>query len=198
MNRFEQKYQNKSSEELKTIISDKSTFVEDARLAAHNILQSRGEMSAQEQVDIKNAPSKVPHKAHSQTPKSTSYLTTDINAPELHSKKVITIFSVLFSTIFGAVLLMYNMKASGNAKMRLPVLVFGILYTLLSIITIAQLDIQSNIAFIFNFLGAGILNELFWNKYIGKETKYRQRSWVKPAVISLLIITPFVLAMIYA
>lgn len=117
--------------------------------------------------------------------------------PQLHSKRVITVFSGLFSTIFGAVLLMYNMKQTNNPKGRIHVLLFGIIWTVGSILTINYLELPGNLTIIFNLLGAGILNEYFWNRFIGKELKFRKRSWVKPAIISVVITIPFILAVMY-
>jgi hypothetical protein len=45
--------------------------------------------------------------------------------------------------------------------------------------------------------GALILTKLFWDKYVGKETKFRTKPIWKPLVISILITIPFVLALIY-
>lgn len=59
------------------------------------------------------------------------------------------------------------------------------------------LNIQANLAIVLNLVGATILTEFFWNKKLGKETKYRKRSWLKPAIISVIITIPFILAIIY-
>ena len=40
----------------------------------------------------------------------TDYSTNDLNAPQLYSKRVVMLFSAIFSTIFGAVLMMSNFK----------------------------------------------------------------------------------------
>ncbi len=117
--------------------------------------------------------------------------------PKLYSKRVIYVFSVLFSTIFGTVILMSNLKQIGNSKGRLEVLVFGIIYTLGSFITLTNIEMQANFGLPLNILGGLILNEFFWNRYIGKDTEFEKKSWHKPAIISGLICLPFVLAMFY-
>ncbi len=48
-----------------------------------------------------------------------------------------------------------------------------------------------------NGAGAFIMTMVFWNKYIGKETKFRVKPIWKPLVISILITIPFLLAIIY-
>jgi Na+-transporting methylmalonyl-CoA/oxaloacetate decarboxylase gamma subunit len=128
---------------------------------------------------------------------NTNYLTEVPEDLELHSKRVIYVFSTVFSSIFGAVLLMYNMKQTDNQKGRIQVLIFGILYTIAGIVIINQLNINTNLTLLFNIMGAVILNEYFWNKYIGKHIKFRHRSWIKPAIISVIIIIPFILAIMY-
>ena len=201
-NRFLKKFESKSDSELERIINDKETFVEQARIAAIEILKERNghtESTEKAETEMKAAQEKkvVAQQQVAEEEKKKSFVTDDLEAPELHSKRVITIFAAIFSTIFGAVLMMQNFKEVGNNKARNQVLVFGILYTIASILIINALNIQANLAIVLNFGGAAILTEFFWNKQLGKEIKYRKRSWVKPAIISVIITIPFVLALIY-
>ena len=198
-NRFLKKFEYKSDSELERIINDKETFVEQARIAAIEILKERNgqtESTKKAEAEMKSAQERkvaAQQKAEEEEKKK-SFVTDDPEAPELHSKRVITMFSAIFSAIFGAVLMMHNFKEVGNSKARNQVLVFGILYTIASILIINALNIQ---AIALNFTGAAILTEFFWNKQLGKEIKYRKRSWIKPAIISVIITIPFVLAVIY-
>ena len=116
--------------------------------------------------------------------------------PQLYSKRVIMAFSVLFSTIFGAAILMSNMKQLRNTKARLQVLLFGILYSVGQVFTINSMS-STNLSIPLNILGGVILNEYFWNRYIGKEREYLKKSWLKPAIISGLITVPFLLGLIF-
>ncbi|MUP44682.1 hypothetical protein E0K83_02855 [Gramella sp. BOM4] len=118
--------------------------------------------------------------------------------PALYSKRVIYLFSVIFSTIFGTVILMSNLKQLGEKKARMEVLVFGIIFTIGTAITLNTVQLQTNLGLPLNILGGVILNEFFWNRYIGKETEFEKKSWHKPAIISTLITLPFVAAMLYA
>jgi hypothetical protein len=201
-NRFLKKFESKSDSELEQIINDKETFVEQARIAAIEILKERNgqtESTEKAETEIKATQERkiaVQQKVVEEEKKK-SFVTDDPNGHELHSKRVITIFSAIFSTIFGAVLMMHNFKEVGNNKARNQVLVFGILYTVASILIINALNIQANLAIVLNFGGAAILTEFFWNKQLGKEIKYRKISWIKPAIISVIITIPFVLALIY-
>jgi len=201
-NIFLKKFKSKSDAELEQIIIDKNRFVEQATIAAIEILKERNtksEITTKAENEIKAAQ----EKKRTSQPKvvekkeKINFVTNDPDAPKLHSKLVVTIFSAIFSTIFGAALLMKNLSETGNSKARIPVLVFGILYTLATILIIELLNIHM-FAVVLNFGGAEILTSYFWNKHIGKETKYRKRSWVKPAIISIVISIPFLLAFIFA
>ncbi|CAL68433.1 hypothetical protein [Christiangramia forsetii] len=117
--------------------------------------------------------------------------------PELYSKRVITAFSLIFSTIFGAVILMSNLKKKGEKRGRIQVLIFSIIYTTGMIITIHSLA-TTNLTIPLNILGAIILNEYFWNRYLGKDIEFEKKSWLKPAIISVTVIIPFIVALFYA
>ncbi|WP_405384119.1 hypothetical protein [Maribacter sp. LLG6340-A2] len=201
-NKFIEKFQTKTNSELEYILENKEKYNEKAISASIHILTERNGKTTkietvENEIQIAKEKKIVQQKKVAEETKKKSFLTVDPNAPELHSKKVIMLFSAIFSTIFGAVLLMYNMKQTDNSKGRIQVLIFGILYTVATIAIIDLLNIKTNLALIFNFAGAGILTEYFWNKFIGKEFKYRKRSWVKPAIISVLIVIPIFLAIIY-
>tara|TARA_R110002049_G_scaffold16388_8_gene65346 strand:+ start:4485 stop:5102 length:618 start_codon:yes stop_codon:yes gene_type:complete len=201
-NKFLEKFRSKPETELERIINDKKSFTEQARIAAIEILKERnGETEftkgAEKEVVVSQERKEAIEQKLSEEKKKDSFLTDDLDAPELHSKRVITMFAAIFSTIFGAVLMMHNFKAVGNIKARNQVLVFGILYTVASILIINSLNIRTNLAVILNLGGAIVLTELFWNKQLGKNIRYRKRSWVKPAIISVIITIPFLLAIIY-
>ncbi|WP_300439601.1 hypothetical protein [Christiangramia sp.] len=117
--------------------------------------------------------------------------------PELYSKRVITAFCILFSTIFGAVILMSNLKKKDEQKGKLQVLFFSIIYTAGMIFTVAYTK-SSNFTILLNILGAIILNEYFWNRYLGKDIEFEKKSWVKPALISITVTIPFIIALLYA
>lgn len=201
-NIFLKKFESKSDSDLERIINDKETFVEQARIAAIEILKERNgqtEFTEKAETEMRAAQEKkgAAQQKVTEEEKKKSFVTDEPEAPELHSKRVITMFAAIFSTIFGAVLMMHNFKEVGNNKAKNKVLVFGVLYTIASILIINALNIQSNLAVVLNLGGAAILTEFFWNKQLGKEIKYRKRSWVKPAIISVIITIPFLLALIY-
>lgn len=116
--------------------------------------------------------------------------------PELYSKRVIIAFSLIFSTIFGAVILMSNLKQKGEQRGRLQVLIFSIIYTIGMIFTINSLA-TTQLTIPLNILGALILNEYFWNRYLGKDIPFEKKSWIKPALVSITVTIPFIIALIY-
>ncbi len=125
----------------------------------------------------------------------TKNIVEDLDAPELYSPRAIWGFSVFFTVIFGAVLLALNIA---DKKAKGMVIGFGILYTA-AVIVIVNLLPQTNSGIVIglNAGGALILTKLFWDKYVGAETKFRTKAIWKPLIISILITIPFLLAIIY-
>lgn len=117
--------------------------------------------------------------------------------PLLYSKKLILVFSGLFSILFGAVLFLSNLKRLGEKKVFYQVLVFVIIYVSGMIFTLSSIKGGTNFSLPLNLLGGFILTEYFWNGYLGKEIEYKKKSWIKPALISLGISIPAFLALLY-
>ena len=122
----------------------------------------------------------------------------DENSPTLYSDKVIYVFSVLFTVLFGGILFAINLKEIGNKKGIAPSVIFSLLYTVLSIYILDLINASSGIGLIFSGIGALILNKIFWNKYIGKDIAYHKKSFVKPLIIALIIFTPLIILIIWA
>jgi len=201
-NIFLDKFKDKSNSELEYIIENRKNYNKSAVLASIQLLKERNPESnkivekVEEEISFEAKKAIATQKKESVKIKKFNPITEDPEAPELHSKKVIMLFSGIFSTIFGAVLMMYNMKATHNQKGRIQVLIFGILYTILTIIIVDTFKVRSPFPIALNLCGAAILNEYFWNKFIGKEKKHRKRSWVRPLFISILITLLFISAYI--
>ncbi|MEO9572227.1 MAG: hypothetical protein ABJH82_00340 [Polaribacter sp.] len=112
----------------------------------------------------------------------------DLEQPFLYSKKTIQGFTIFFTTIFGAILLMKNLKEMNKPKARIQVLVFGIVYTIFSAIILDILPKSFFMTLIFNLIGYAVLVEFFWNKHLGKNLKYRKKQIWLPLIISLAIL----------
>ncbi len=108
----------------------------------------------------------------------------ELSLPILYSKRAIQGFTVFFSTIFGAILLMQNLKEMNKPIARNQVLVFGVSYTIASIILLNYLPKMFFVTLLFNLLGYAILSEYFWNKNLGNQLKYKKKEIWKPLTIS--------------
>lgn len=117
--------------------------------------------------------------------------------PLLYSKKLILIFSGLFSVIFGAALLLSNLKRQDEKKGIYQVILFVIIYVAGMVYSISSMQIGSNLSLPLNLLGGVFLTEYFWNRYLGKDMEYEKKSWIKPTLISLGISIPAFLALVY-
>lgn len=111
--------------------------------------------------------------------------------PELYSKTIILVFAVLFSTIFAAALLISNLRNLKKNKAAIWVLLFTIGYLIATAVVMQSLKLDLSLTLIANVIGAAILNEYFWNQYIGKDLEFKKKSWMKPALISVVIVLSF-------
>ncbi len=201
-NHFSNRMVDKTDLELESIVSNDQSYVEEARQAAIWELERRNLKSdivvkAEEEIQSMQIKREERRKEKVEFFKKDPNIADDPNLPELYSKRAIAMFSVFFTIIFGAVLLMHNMKKTENEKLRIAVLVFGIVYTGMMIVIMNSIKTMHNLALVFNSAGAIILTELFWNKQIGKGFKYRKKGILKPLIISILITIPFLLAIFY-
>ena len=121
-------------------------------------------------------------------------LVTDQNAPLLYSKGAIRGFSGVFSVIFGAVLLSSNIT---DRSKKLTVIGFGIIFTAITIVIVNYTPAPLYCVLILNTAGGLGLITTFWDKYIGKKTKYRRKPVWKPLIISTIIIIALLLAFLY-
>lgn len=121
-------------------------------------------------------------------------IVTDFSAPQLYSRRVILIFSLLFSVLFGGILLAINLKTVNNKKAILPVLFFSVAFFAF-ILCILYLfpDISRLFTVPLNILGAYILQKSFWKDYINKDFLYRTKPFWEPLIIDILI---FILAVV--
>lgn len=120
----------------------------------------------------------------------------DQDAPEYYSKTAIYTFSILFSVFFGSFLLAANCRDAG--KSGWPTIIFGLLYTALTIATLNYFNANTLFTFIANTVGVLLMYELLWAKNIGDETKYRAKSILKPSIVAAIIFIPYFAIMIYA
>jgi hypothetical protein len=198
--RFKEIMAKKSDDGLMDYLVNYKKYTPDAVTAAVDELKSRGrEFNEQEIIDIKE---KIDSLVKADKEEDTLWgndswkakVVTDPNAPLLYSKGTIRGFCVVFTTIFGAVLLSSNI---GNTKKKWTVIGFGIIYTGLTILIANVIPTNTFWVLLLNTAGGLGLTTTFWDKYVGKETQYRAKPIWKPLIISVIITIPFLLAIIY-
>ena len=190
-NSFSKKMKSKSNQELETIFDQKNNYTDEAIQAVIWELEDRNLI---EKSEVSYIESQIKNKEIIETEIDINKSPFEgLELPFLYSKKAIQGFTIFFSTIFGAVLLMSNFKATNNLKARNQVLIFGIGYTILSTVFLNFLPRMFFLTLLFNFVGYAILIEFFWNKTLGKDIEYRKKQIWKPLLISIAILIVFVL-----
>ncbi len=120
----------------------------------------------------------------------------DPTVPAYYSKMGIWWFSILFSVLFGAILLALNLQ---NRRDKWVVIGFGITYLIFTFTILEQLEPRyaSSSSFILNAIGGAVLQTYFWNKYLGMRTIYKRKSILIPVVIALAVAIPLVVLSLY-
>ena len=189
-NSFTKKMSAKSNTELEKIFENKSDYTDEAIQAVIWELENRNLI---EKTEISYLETQVNSEV-TETSTSKEDLENDespfeeLVVPILYSKKAILGFSILFSTIFGVVLLMSNLKAMNKPKARVEVLVFGIAYIFFSIVLFNYLPKTFFIPILFNIIGYAVLTEYYWNRNLGKDLQHRKKEIWKPLIISISMI----------
>jgi hypothetical protein len=194
----------KSAEELKDIAVNFNIYRGALVAAAKQELSNRGiELSEEEKLKIEELKNKRKQAAFENVNSNRTWhlfntnwklnIVADVNAPQLYSRQVINIFSILFSVLFGGVLLAINLKTVNHKKAILPVLIYSIGYNVLMIYVINYMinsipASRTGLTLVFNMLGAIILYNFFWGRYIGKDFRYRTKPFWIPLLIGILII----------
>lgn len=115
----------------------------------------------------------------------------DIDAPEFYSQTAIYVFSILFSVLFGSVMMAINLKNS-QKQWTWPIL-FGLAFTI-GFIFLGQFlpNSSTGLSLIVNAVGVTIMYQIFWNKHIGKDTKYRAKPIWIPLIIGIILMVPLI------
>jgi hypothetical protein len=115
----------------------------------------------------------------------------------IYSRNSIWVFSFFFSTIFGGVLLMQNLKDIGKPREANLVLVISIGYAVTALVLFMVWEEMPRAAsYAVNILGAIILTELLYKKHIPNADMYEKKSIRKPLLIALGITVVFILLLV--
>ena len=118
--------------------------------------------------------------------------------PQFYSKKAILGFSIFFSSIFGGILLMKNLKEIGMKKEAKTVLNTSIILTVLPFLLAWLMEKEvSTYTLLANIIGGLVLSEFYFGLYIPKEQIFESKKIWKPLLISLLITIPILVSVIY-
>jgi len=127
-----------------------------------------------------------------------SFKTEQNEIPKFYSKKAILGFSIFFSTIFGGILLMQNLKEIGMKKEAKTVLITSVILTVLPFLLAWLMEKEvSTYTFLVNIIGGLVLSEFYFGLYIPKEQIFEIKKIWKPLLISLLITIPLLASAIY-
>jgi magnesium-transporting ATPase (P-type) len=187
-NSFTKNMRLKSNKELETILKKKNDYTQEAIQAVI------WEMENRNLIDKSDVLYKNTFKENNQIDTDEKNLDNNENPskelilPVLYSKRAIQGFTIFFTTIFGAVLLMYNLKEMNKLKERNQVLIFGIVFTILSAILLNYLPKMIFTTLLFNLIGYAVLIEFFWKNNIEKELEYAKKEVWKPLTISIIIV----------
>lgn len=106
-------------------------------------------------------------------------ITDESVTPSYFSQGAVHLFSIVFSTLFGVILMAVNFYKAGNRRAVLEVIIFGILYNISTILLLPYIPNQQYVVLgynvLINVIGALILTQIFWRKYIGNDTEFKPR-----------------------
>ncbi len=105
----------------------------------------------------------------------------------LYSRSAIFGFSIFFSTIFGSILLMINLRRLGDKRKGFEILLFGIAYAILSSILVDMAGASLVLSLALNLLGGYLMSTYFWGKYIGLELNHQKQSIAIPLILGIVM-----------
>jgi len=191
-NKYSQIMKSKSEEDLMIYINNYKIYQIDAFEAAISELNNRGVKLPVDEIESIRIKMKYMDKDRHSESENIAYdwkknITADESAPLLYSEKSVNIFSIIFSPIFGSILLAFNLNSLNKKFLSIITIIFGILYSAIMIIIFDYIQYNTLILLILNSFGAIILLYVFWWQFIGKDFEYRNKSIMYPLIISIFI-----------
>ncbi|WP_214073475.1 hypothetical protein [Mucilaginibacter sp. dw_454] len=189
----------RTDQELEERIDNRQKYLPETIEASLTELQSRGRVFGDEELQVISQDIQAQRDNASATTDngfglfSNSYkncIVEDPDAPSFYSKRAVYVFTVLFSVVFGAVMVAINLFKIKNTKGALLTLLFGGCFLAFQILLTLKLNPNSpgDLGFVFGIAAAIIINAIFWPMFIGNSTFYRARLIWVPLAIALLLV----------
>ena len=117
---------------------------------------------------------------------------TSEDRPKLYSKAAIFAFSILLSTIFGALLFAENLKEITKRKEIYKIILFSIIWNVLLMNLLKKIITNGLVLYgIVNVLGGLILIFPFWDFYLKDIVDFQRRKVWGPIIIFIVIVGGF-------
>jgi len=185
----------KTDEELRYCIDNRENYLPESVLNAVAELQRRGTEFSEEEIRV------IEEDMQARTELATitsplgvindnyeNCLVDDPDANEFYSRRVIKAFTFFSSPLFGAILMAMNISKTKNFVGVLSVLAFGLGITVAEVVLIFRLNPPVLAVLLLGFVNAYLIDNLFWDKYIGNSTLYKPRKYWPPLVVAVLLI----------
>ena len=195
----------KSDEELHDRINNREKYLPETVEAAVNELQFRGEVFSDEELKVIEEDMQARKELAESGRESFGLFSRndknlqveDPDAPSFYSKRAVFGFSILFSVLFGSILLAINLSKTQNRNKAVWVVLFGLGYIIVAALIAQSFNSNSSFSILVIFIGAYLLEALFWNRYIGNSTLYKPRKVWIPLIIGIAITVPIIVAILY-
>ncbi len=198
-NQYSKYYKNHTNKELKKVVEQIDDYHDEARLAAYLELESRGEILLSEELAemkaIKNRLIAIEKKLinEKEQKEAVDQLQNQTKLPHLYSPTAILGFTIIFSVLFGGILMFLNLRKLNKKAIAITVLFISVGFMILGGVVAQLSNMNQWLVMPVNIVGGIVLIEYFWKKHIGHITKFNRKSILKPAIISIV----FVLGLTY-
>ncbi len=133
-----------------------------------------------------------------ENPIETNFVSEEEAVVSLYSRSAVFGFSIFFSTIFGSILLMINLRRLGEKRKGFEILLLGIAYAILSSVLVDLAGANLVLSLVLNVLGGYLMSTYFWAKYIGLEFSHEKQSILIPLILGIamsLIATQYLISL---
>jgi hypothetical protein len=110
-----------------------------------------------------------------------------VDAPILYPRFAVYLFSVLFTVLFGSIMLAMNIKRTEQKRGAGLVITSGGFVTLIELLIACYFPTASVLSIIINFGYSLYTGFGLWNEHIGNDTRYKARSLGGPLLMGLLV-----------